>query len=416
MGGGERSSSQKEELVESLLLDQDSHKPNELSLKKNNTQRKYFGANEEFGKEFFEFEDWKNTDFSKFEEEIFNLRRLKAFEEIIKSYDSLKLQDRNLDEAKEKLLSYKPGAWKEMVGCMKISDYDVPKTVTLLLIGPKGSGKSSLVNRILRVFEDNSSDEDGTLYLHEYMIPKDSTSFCIYDTRGLFEDSYDNYEMIERWMTEGVRHGELALRASDTPNEEGKARETSCLKEARMVNYVIFVIDALSVLRSMAGDTHYKSLLQSSWCCPYLSYGDDKPVVVCTHGDLLSDADRTRVRIRLGELLGIHPAKQIFDISEKFDPETDLAVVDMLTYSLLHADKHLPVKKRSPKKVLGILMLSLVFLLFYVFGALTGLINSKTCCYQNNSSGSPINRVIPNSESEQGISIDWRTIRHLWLG
>ncbi|KAF5199772.1 P-loop containing nucleoside triphosphate hydrolases superfamily protein, partial [Thalictrum thalictroides] len=400
----------------------------------------YFGANEEFGKEFFEFEDWKNTDFSKFEDEIIHLRRLRVFKEIMNSYDSLKLQVRSLEVAKEKLSSYKPGAWKEEVGYMKIDDYDVPKTVTLLLIGAKGSGKSSLVNRILRVFEGdkitsgraqvtyNSCDEDGTLYLHEYMIPKDSTSFCLYDTRGLFEDSYDNNEMIKRWMTEGVRHGELVLRASDAPNEEDKARQTGCSKEARMVNFVIFVVDALLVLKSMAGedDTHYKSLLQSTWRFPYLSYRDDKPVVVCTHGDLLSDADRTRVRIHLGELLGIHPAKQIFDISEKCDPETDLAVVDMLTYSLLHADKHLPVKKRPLKKVLqvlGILILSLVFLFFFAFGALTILRNSKACeaiwpcCpYQNNSSGIPVNHVIPSSESGQGIDIDWHKIRHLWFG
>jgi hypothetical protein len=37
-------------------------------------------------------------------------------------------------------------------------------------------------------------------------------------------------------------------------------------------------------------------------------------VVVVTHGDLLSLNDRARVRVHLGELLGIPPAKQIFDI------------------------------------------------------------------------------------------------------
>ena len=51
--------------------------------------------------------------------------------------------------------SYAPGAWIENAGGMKLSDYDVPKTTSLLLIGPKGCGKSSLVNRISRVFEDD---------------------------------------------------------------------------------------------------------------------------------------------------------------------------------------------------------------------------------------------------------------------
>ena len=41
---------------------------------------------------------------------------------------------------------------------------------------------------------------------------------------------------------------------------------------------------------------------------------DDKPVIVVTHGDLLSVSDRARVRVHLGELLGVHPTKQIFDI------------------------------------------------------------------------------------------------------
>jgi len=41
---------------------------------------------------------------------------------------------------------------------------------------------------------------------------------------------------------------------------------------------------------------------------------DDKPVVAVTHGDFLSLKDRARVRIFLGEKLGVPPAKQIFDI------------------------------------------------------------------------------------------------------
>lgn len=44
---------------------------------------------------------------------------------------------------------------------------------------------------------------------------------------------------------------------------------------------------------------------------------DDKPVVVVTHGDLLSVTDRARIRVHLGERLGIPPMKQIFDIPGK---------------------------------------------------------------------------------------------------
>lgn len=42
-----------------------------------------------------------------------------------------------------------------MSGGMKFSDYNVPETTSLILVGPKGSGKSSLINKISRVFEDD---------------------------------------------------------------------------------------------------------------------------------------------------------------------------------------------------------------------------------------------------------------------
>lgn len=53
-------------------------------------------------------------------------------------------------------LSYRPGAWIEKVGGLKLCDYDVPKTTCLILVGPSGSGKSSLINRISKVFEDDN--------------------------------------------------------------------------------------------------------------------------------------------------------------------------------------------------------------------------------------------------------------------
>lgn len=53
------------------------------------------------------------------------------------------------------LHSYQPGAWIEEAGGTKSSDYHVPQATCLILIGPKGSGKSSLINRISKVFEDD---------------------------------------------------------------------------------------------------------------------------------------------------------------------------------------------------------------------------------------------------------------------
>lgn len=41
------------------------------------------------------------------------------------------------------------------MGGLQLADYDVPKTTSLILIGPKGSGKSSLVNKISKVFDED---------------------------------------------------------------------------------------------------------------------------------------------------------------------------------------------------------------------------------------------------------------------
>lgn len=59
------------------------------------------------------------------------------------------------------------------------------------------------------------------------------------------------------------------------------------------------------------------------------SVSDDKPVVVVTHGDLLSLTDRARIHTYLGELLGIPPAKQIFDIPG--DPHQVILILLLLS-------------------------------------------------------------------------------------
>lgn len=66
--------------------------------------------------------------------------------------------------------------------------------------------------------QDNSSVGDGTYFLQEYMIPRGSNSFCLYDTRSLVDNASDNVKMIRQWITYGVRHGELVIR-SDSSTE-----------------------------------------------------------------------------------------------------------------------------------------------------------------------------------------------------
>ncbi|XP_021907155.1 uncharacterized protein LOC110821586 isoform X2 [Carica papaya] len=345
-------------------------------------------------------------------------RRIRnLYEKILQSYE---MQSSSLSEAKSKILSYTPGKWIEKVGGMKLSNYEVPNTTTLILIGPRGSGKSSLINRISKVFEDdkfaseraqvsyNSSVTEGTYFLHEYVIPRYSGSFCLYDTRGLDNCFSDNIDMIKRWMTKGVRHGEPVIWASDSQTFKErlkcKARGHHCQSsDIRMVNFVIFVINGLEVLKSMesanGAEMSYTQMISSAFHTPYLSFKDDKPAVILTHGDLLSLADRSHIRVYLGELLGIPPIEQIFDIPESYDPITELTIVDMLRYSLERADRNLPGRIWAMHKI-SRSCLSASFYLVIILGILVA-----ACCIQH-----AHKRMIPKPEPH----IDWHAIRHLW--
>ncbi|CAJ1942427.1 unnamed protein product [Sphenostylis stenocarpa] len=158
-------------------------------------------------------------------------------------------------------------------------------------------------------------------------------------------------------MRQGVRHGELVLR--ETNNErlrkslESKVHKKDHSSQTRKVNFVIYVVNALLIVNVMNdssdSETDYIETIVSTFNYPSLSFKDDKPVLVFTHGDLLSRTERAHVRGRLGKLLGIPPTKQIFDIPNSDCPATESAIIGMLRYSLAYADINLPQKC----KVLG---------------------------------------------------------------
>ncbi|KAL8058008.1 hypothetical protein ABFX02_04G221100 [Erythranthe guttata] len=300
-------------------------------------------------------------------EEASERQRIKFYDEVWSSYQGFPTIHK-LDQAKAKLLSYTPGSWAEIEDGVDLSEYKVPKTTSLLLIGPKGSGKSSLVNKISRVLDKdlftleraqvtyNSPTEDGTCFLHEYMIPRKSGSFSLYDTRSLSDDLSENRELFNVWMTMGVCDGELVTRNSDSTDFKARLkcksrRRRSTSYKVRAVDFVVFVVNAVSVLESIdsldENKKRYSQLIAENFKNPLLSYKDDKPVVAVTHGDILSVSDRVRVRIHLGEILGIPPTTQVFDIPECDDLATELTIAEMLTFCLDRADRNLPTKEPS---------------------------------------------------------------------
>uniref|UniRef100_A0A1D1Z9N4 Urease accessory protein UreG n=1 Tax=Anthurium amnicola TaxID=1678845 RepID=A0A1D1Z9N4_9ARAE len=297
------------------------------------------------------------------EEEISRWRQRRTYLDLLRSYRDGGSSGRLalIEEAKDAIRRYTPGKWIERVGGTTPSKYRVPSTTTLLLVGPRGSGKSALVNRISRFLEDdtflpdraqvshNLYTTEGTYFLKEYMIPRDSTSFCVYDTRGLSEVASENLDILKRWMSEGVRHEEMVLRDSDLRTVKSKikamAHDMLCSHFVRRrVNFVIFVVNGISVLKAINSlRTNYTDMLLETFNYPFMSFKDNKPVVVVTHGDLLSFQERALVCTHLGELLGVPANKQIFDVPDLNCPTAKLAMVDLLRYSLEQSDRNLPL-------------------------------------------------------------------------
>ncbi|ONK61784.1 uncharacterized protein A4U43_C08F33550 [Asparagus officinalis] len=295
--------------------------------------------------------------------------RNRTYLSLLRSYQNPPERTQTLQEYKDAILRHKPGDWIEAVRRLRVEDHHFPTVTTLLLVGPKGSGKSSLINRISRVFEEdkfapvraqvfnNSSVNNGSCFLQGYMIPRSSKSLCLYDSRGLSISKSDNLAILKHWMTEGVSHGEMVIRNSDTTvmKEKIKTLErqyTLFPCRRRSVNFVIYVVDGVSVLKSMKEEeSEYREMIIESFNCPYLSFKDDKPAVVVTHGDELSFHERAQVRTYLGDILGIPPSEQIFDIPDSSDYNTELATVDMLRYSIEHADRNLRCNPPSMAKV-----------------------------------------------------------------
>lgn len=55
--------------------------------------------------------------------------------------------------------------------------------------------------------------ENGTYFLNEYMLCESKNNICVFDSRGMPEVKIaDGLEVLEKWMVDGVRHGQMVIR------------------------------------------------------------------------------------------------------------------------------------------------------------------------------------------------------------
>ncbi|CAM6084770.1 unnamed protein product [Calypogeia fissa] len=259
----------------------------------------------------------------------------------------------------------------------------IPDMTTLLIVGFKGAGKSSLINNVIRVLSNKPTgyyraqvsddpNENGTYFMGEYMLCGGSgrPRVSLFDSRGLPEDDLStSMALLEGWMKDGVRHGQMDVRSSDNSStkesiEKRGRHGDNRFSRKKNVNFVIFVVDAVSVFKiKESGDASKHATLVQLYKNPYLTFKDNRPVVAMTHGDKLSHDDRISTQIFLGEILGVPPVEQIFDVSglnlgwtgtttsnvTEIEAHTvrDITILNMLTSALDCADRNLPHRKSS---------------------------------------------------------------------
>lgn len=285
-------------------------------------------------------------------------------------------QIHTIRDKREKICSYKPGDGFYEAGGVNRMDVAIPEMTTLLLVGPSGAGKSTLINNIIRVLNSSTSGFDraqayeekgnGSLFLQEYLVYTAASHFLVFDSRGFSEKhTSEDLDVARKWMMDGISHGEPVCRPSDNVSTkealEGRSRQRhDQLTSKREVNFVIFVVNALSVHNwKESQDILAIENLVALYKNPYLTFKDDRPVVVMTHGDRLSPENGILTRILIGKVFGVSPLDHIFDIScctarsvnpGEGDPVSDLVLLNMLEFALARADRNLPYKSSAASR------------------------------------------------------------------
>ncbi|XP_031288138.1 uncharacterized protein LOC116146824 [Pistacia vera] len=275
-----------------------------------------------------------------------------------------------LNELRHKLLNYSSGDFWVPAGGIKKEEMDIPPVITILLVGFSGSGKSSLINLMYSVLSRSglllfaqtssvSSCDSTTMYMEEHNVLRSMRSgFCVYDSRGYDYDRLsEGLEELSFLMGEGVHHNQLCLRSVDyssTRNDVDADYVRSSSKFVqRRVNCAMVVVHMAEIYKALkASDSKPLEATRQLFCTPELRKCNENPILILTHGDMLSTEERIDARLKICECLGISETSGVYDIvclteygfpAEECDPVSAYAVTEAVYRALLISDRgHFP--------------------------------------------------------------------------
>lgn len=225
------------------------------------------------------------------------------------------------------------------------------------------------------------------------------SGFCVYDSRGFdYNDIGDDSvrEELSCWMNYGIHQNQRCLRSGDPDNiphhnvaGDDMHDEFHTMSEynwsskfvRRTVNCVMLVANMAEIYKAFkAGDSNLIEATRQLFCssafrnCGKLislvirgngnliyrsmmvlhNADDEKPILILTHGDMLSTEERIEGRLKICESVGVSETTGVYDIvclteygflAEESDPVSAYALTEAVYRALLISDRtHLPKK------------------------------------------------------------------------
>ncbi|XP_020100286.1 uncharacterized protein LOC109718450 [Ananas comosus] len=289
------------------------------------------------------------------------------------------MAEERMDELRHRLVTYRAGDFWLPAGGISREDTDIPPVVALLLLGFAAAGKSSLVRHLYSVLGRASAfapfplttspaGKDGrTLCLEEHNVVRSTRNgFCVFDSRGLDYDRVaDGLDEVADWMDHGVRHRQLCRGASASADSASSSSSSAAAAEKRFVrrrvNCVVVVASLSELYRSLlSADLRKLDATRELFHYPAIKttcYED--PILVLTHGDELTPAERIDARVRVCDYLGVpdHACGAVYDVAcpeglhvaDEVDPVAAYAAAEAVFRALHVADRAHPPKP-GPKE------------------------------------------------------------------